>query len=71
MSAELMNAISQMVGTLGFPIAVCAYLLWDNRQNRKDHKDEMDKITTALNNNTEAIVKLSDKIEFASMSPKD
>lgn len=64
------NVISQLVATVGFPIAVTAYLLWDSRQSRLEHKEEMDKVTTALNNNTEAIVKLSDRIDFVEKSAK-
>ncbi len=60
------NALSQLIGTVGFPIAVTAYLLWDSRQSRLDHKEEMDKVTTALNNNTEAIIHLTDKMNIQS-----
>ena len=67
------NAILQAVGTLGFPI-VCAvamawYVKYITDRNREDidklseqHKQEMKEVTTALNNNTLALQKLSDVI---------
>lgn len=67
------NAILQSVGTLGFPI-VCAivmawYVKYMTDRNREDidklntqHQQEMKEVTTALNNNTLALQKLSDVI---------
>lgn len=67
------NAILQAVGTLGFPI-VCAiamawYVKYMADRNREDvdklneqHQQEMKEVTTALNNNTLALQKLSDVI---------
>lgn len=67
------NAILQAVGTLGFPI-VCAvamawYVKYMTDRNREDicklnaqHQQEMKEVTTALNNNTLALQKLSDVI---------
>lgn len=67
------NVILQAVGTLGFPI-VCAvamawYVKYITDRNREDidklneqHKQEMKEVTTALNNNTLALQKLSDVI---------
>lgn len=67
------NAILQAVATLGFPI-VCAivmawYVKYISDRNREDidklniqHQQEMKEVTTALNNNTIALQKLSDVI---------
>lgn len=67
------NAILQAVGTLGFPI-VCAvamawYVKYMTDQNREDieklniqHQQEMKDVTSALNNNTLALQKLTDVI---------
>ena len=65
------NTILQAVGTVGFPI-VCAvamawYVKYVTDRNREDieklntqHQQEMKEVTTALNNNTLALQKLSD-----------
>lgn len=56
------NTIIQLVGSLGFPIVACAALFWFMIKSNEQHKEEMNKLSEALNNNTLAITKLSDKI---------
>ena len=66
--------IVQLVSSVGFPIVACLGMGWyvkyqtDNYRNevqdmRKEHKDEIAKITQALNNNTNALTKLCDKLD--------
>ena len=57
------NTIIQLVGSLGFPIIMCGALFWRMLISDEQHKTEMDKLSEALNNNTIALTKLSDKIE--------
>ena len=57
------NAIIQLVGSLGFPIVMCGALFWRMVKYDEKHKAEMDKLSEALNNNTIALTKLSDKLE--------
>ena len=67
------DQIWSMIGQYAFPIVACGVMGWyvkyiqDNY--RKDitdistrHKEEMDKVTQALNNNTLAIQRLTDFI---------
>lgn len=56
------NTIIQVVGSLGFPIVMCGALFWRMIKSDEQHKAEMDKLSEALNNNTLAITKLSDKL---------
>jgi hypothetical protein len=68
------NVILQAIGTLGFPI-VCSvamgwYIKYVTDKNREDiaiineqHQQEMKEVTTALNNNTLALQKLSDLLD--------
>ena len=56
------NTITQLVGSLGFPIVACVALFWFMIKSNEQHKEEMNKLSEALNNNTLAITKLSDKI---------
>ena len=69
-----MEQIFSIVGQYAFPIVACVVMGWyvkyiqDNyRKDISDisirHKDEMDKVTEALNNNTMAIQKLTAYIE--------
>mgnify|MGYP001697598536 CR=1 FL=1 len=57
------SAIIQIVGTLGFPIVMCGALFWRQVKSDEQHKEEMDKLSEALNNNTQAIIKLSDNLD--------
>lgn len=57
------NAIIQIVGSLGFPIVMCGALFWRQIKFDEQHKEEMDKLSEALNNNTQAIIKLSDNLD--------
>lgn len=67
------NVIITMIGSLGFPIVACIFIAiffsktQDNyRADIKDmqamHKQETDKMTEAINNNTRALERLIIKI---------
>lgn len=69
-----MNDVVQIISAVGFPIVAaigCAYFVkWQYEQNqkqveemRKEHKEEAQKMTEALNNNTLVIQKLVDKFD--------
>ena len=68
-----LSNIVQLIGTLGFPIAACCYLFYSMQKERDqnaaqreadrlEHKQEMDKVTEALNNNTIVVQKLVDAL---------
>lgn len=57
------NAIIQLVGSLGFPIVASGALFWYINKTDERHKEEMDKVSAALNNNTIALTKLVEKLE--------
>ena len=55
-------AITSFISSVGFPIA-CVIMLWFKmNQDTVAHKEEMDKMTEALNNNTLAIQHMSDQL---------
>lgn len=56
------NSIIQLVGSLGFPIVCCGALFWRMIKSDDQHKQEMDKISEALSNNTVALTRLTEKI---------
>lgn len=69
-----MNEIVTVISTVGFPIVACLGLGWyvkyvTDQNNaevasmRKEHREELDKVTDALNNNTLALQKLCDKLD--------
>lgn len=69
------NTITTLIGSVGFPIVACIamgwYVKYQTDQNnkevenmRREHKEEVQKMTEAINNNTIAMQKLVDKIEL-------
>ena len=57
------NTLIQLVGSLGFPIVACGALFWRMVKSNEQHKEEMNKMSEAINNNTNAIVKLTEKLD--------
>ena len=66
--------ISQLISTIGFPIVCVIGMAWDiyetNKSQREDikslneqHKQEMNQVVEALNNNTVAFAKLYEKLD--------
>ena len=53
-----MSAISQLISSVGFPIAACVALFWQMNRESTQHKEEMDSLKDSLNKNTLAITKL-------------
>lgn len=59
---DILPLISDIVKNLGFPIVCCGALFWYMVKQRDMHKEETDKMTEALNNNTLVLEKLLFKI---------
>ena len=57
MSIEL---VQTLIGSLGFPIACVITMFWMWNKEREDHKEEIGKVTDALNNNTNALIKIEE-----------
>lgn len=69
-----MNEILSLIPSVGFPIVACIFMGWyvkyqtDNyraevKDIQKEHREEISKVTEALQNNTLALQKLCDKLE--------
>lgn len=54
--------VVQIISTVGFPIAMCLALLWYIKDITEKHKEETEKFTDALNNNTLVLQKLCDSL---------
>ena len=62
------DTISNLISSLGFPIVVCGAMFWTMNKNTETHKEEMEKMTEALNNNTTIITKLYEQFTNGSHS---
>lgn len=56
------NAVTTAISTLGFPIVMCGAMFWYMLKEKDSHKEEMNSVTEALNNNTLILQKLCDKL---------
>lgn len=57
-----MGDIVSAISSVGFPITMALLLLWYIYDSNNKHKEEIDKMSEALNNNTIAITKLLDAL---------
>ena len=57
-----MENLVDIVQKLGFPIACVIALFWQNTKLNDQHKEEMRAVTDALTNNTQALIRLEEKI---------
>lgn len=55
---DMVNAVVQIIQSVGFPIVCCGALFWYMIKQRDAHKDEMDKMTTAIKNNTQVLTQI-------------
>lgn len=68
------NTLITLIGSLGFPIVACIGMAWffskandnyrnDIKESNQLHKQEMDTMTEAINNNTLVLNRLIDKLD--------
>ena len=56
------SAITTAIATVGFPVVMSGALFWYLVTQRESHKEEVNHITEALNNNTLALQRLVDVV---------
>lgn len=59
-----MEWLVDLINNSGFPIAMCILMFVYMKEITKQHKEETDKLSESLNNNTLAIQKLVDKLDL-------
>lgn len=59
-----LQTITNVITTIGFPIAVCLICFWYINKMQESHKQEIDKLSEALQNNTIVMQKLVDKLDM-------
>lgn len=57
-ATEIQNLVTQV----GFPIAVCLICFWYIKKLTEGHKEEVNKLSEALNNNTIVMQKILTKL---------
>ena len=60
---DTLQTVINLIKDLGFQIAVCIAMFWLKKKQVEQHKEEMSKVTDALNNNTLALTELRDRLD--------
>ena len=60
------NVITQIISNLGFPIACVVAMFWMLNKERDAHKAETAELAKAIENNTNVMTKMLDKLETIS-----
>lgn len=58
-----MPDIATMISTLGFPIAMCLLMWYQNSELTKTHKEETNELKKAIENNTIILTELTTLIK--------
>ena len=65
-----MEEFQNLISTLGFPIAAYVALFWYMMKKDAEHKEEVTKMTEAINNNTLALQHLVDTASTSNYESK-
>lgn len=57
------NLITQIISNLGFPIACVVAMFWMLNKERDAHKAETAELSKAIENNTQVMTQVLDKLE--------
>lgn len=57
------NVITQIISNLGFPIACVVAMFWMLNKERDAHKAETAELSKAIENNTQVMTQVLDKLE--------
>lgn len=62
---SVLDVVIQFIQNVGFPIACVVAMFWMWDRERQEHKQEAEKWAEAINNNTQVMQKLVDRLEEA------
>lgn len=54
---------AEVISNVGFPIACCIYLIYNQSKIQESHREEMKLMSKSIDNNTKAIQNLERSIE--------
>lgn len=63
MNVDIVNSISALIGSLGFPIVAYFMMTRSMKEERELHKQEVDELRKVIENNTVTLERISTIIE--------
>lgn len=60
-----LETVVNLISTVGFPIVCCIALFWKMGKQDENHRQEIDSLRQSLDNNTNVITKLYERLTDA------
>ena len=64
MESNIIDSIMNAIQNVGFPIVICGVLAWYLNKSDTRHKQELDKLSEAVENNTDIMEKVLIHLEY-------
>lgn len=61
---DFIQILTELINTVGVPMAMIAYFIWDKTTVMKEQENAIEKMTDAINNNTLVMEKIVDKLKM-------
>lgn len=61
---DFIQILTELINTVGVPVAMIAYFIWDKATVMKEQENAIEKMTDAINNNTLVMEKIADKLKM-------
>ena len=61
---DFIQILTELINTVGVPVAMIAYFIWDKITVMKEQENAIEKMTDAINNNTLVMEKIADKLKM-------
>nr|DAG98338.1 MAG TPA: YvrJ protein family protein [Tectiviridae sp.] len=61
---DFIQILTELINTVGVPVAMIAYFIWDKTTVMKEQENAIEKMTDAINNNTMVMEKIADKLKM-------
>ena len=59
------SIVTEFINGVGFPIACVTAMFWMQNQEREQHRQEAEKFAEAINNNTQVMTRILEKLGVA------
>lgn len=57
------TSVIDFIQTVGFPIAACVVLYYSNEKNNERHREEVNELSKAIDNNTLVMTQLLERLK--------
>lgn len=58
------STISGLISSIGFPIAACIYMAYNQNKSEERYRADIDKMRETVDNNTHIMIKICEKLDI-------